>query len=128
MIRGSDIVIPRSVKADDKEIILQVIRDTWPDALIEHGILDEAPLAAMQLEPSKLPSEALVYRDEAALIAWSDEGWTDQYADSMIHILIGTTTITCVVDLGENSETRTIAERIKQLVSGEEEEFHEPHA
>ena len=45
-------------------------------------------------------------------------GRSDENADGMIHLLLGPTAVTCVVDPREGAETRAIAGRIERALEG----------
>lgn len=118
MIGGADIVISRPVDDDGKGALVRLLLAAWPDAIVEDAETDEAPSPLSRLRASALPAELFVYRDARALDAWEEHGGTDDNVDSMIHVMLGPTTVTCVVDPREGSETRAIAGRIERALEG----------
>lgn len=120
MIGRADIVVPRPVEDDGKSAILRVLLAAWPNAVLEDAEGVEEPAELARFESGAMTDEVFVYRDAAALEAWNEDGGTDDNADSMIHLLLGPTAITCVVDHREGAETRAIAGRIERALEGVE--------
>ncbi len=91
MIGGVDLIlpsIPRSIY--HPRIILGVIADRWPEALLENA--DDGPprplTAVLGDHAEAVNSEFFVYRDEASASSWQEHGATGSNANQMVHFLV----------------------------------------
>lgn len=119
MIGGEDIIIQGKPRPDDLLTIVQFMAYAWPEAIVEDAHSGSSVPVRSFLGPlrpggpSHLPGEFFVYKDEESLRSWEESGATEENGDDMIHFLIGSETITCVVGrLGSGS-----AELVNQLTS-----------
>lgn len=99
MIGGQDIVIAHPAR--DRLAVLDLVLNTWPDAVMERSL---------SLPGDAALSEYLVYKDLDSLIAWTDNGATEEHADAMLHVLFGSKGTTCVVG---GPETKEITARVR---------------
>jgi hypothetical protein len=87
----------------------------WKNAVVENAETGEG-LDHRILEIRQLPREVLVYRDIDAHRAWAQDGATSENADTMVHFIAGTESITVVVDDPRQAQMRALLEAISQHV------------
>lgn len=104
MIGGTDIVIPVFDARSRCEDILRLVRAEWPSAIVED--------AETGLPPAATTHEMLVYRDEHAFVSIEADGVTDENGGALLHVLLGTNSVTCVVH-GYDSVAMPIVRRIE---------------
>ena len=104
-IGGIDTDFSSDYTFDESRIrVVQTILGTWPN-----GVVEEANT-----------SEIFVYREQAALDAWTADGWTEEYAKAMINVLItqdDTVVVTCVVEDPKDPELSQILEAVKKCLT-----------
>lgn len=104
-IGGIDTDFSSDYSSDESRTrVVQAILGTWPK-----GVVEEASA-----------SEIFVYKEQAALDAWTADGWTEEYAKAMIDVLIiqeDTVVVTCVVEDLEDPESAQILEAVKKCLT-----------
>jgi hypothetical protein len=104
-IGGIDTDFSSDYSSDESRTrVVRAILDTWPN-----GVVEEASA-----------SEIFVYKEQAALDAWTADGWTEEYAKAMIDVLIiqeDTVVVTCVVEDLEDPESAQILEAVKKCLT-----------
>lgn len=101
-MRNHDYIID-SMEVGDIGAVLQYVDDLWPDARVHLG--DENSVEHRPLRSDSLDlydpalngdKEFFVYRNEAAVASWDEDGRTDDNDPTMIHVLIGSDSFTFV--------------------------------
>jgi len=84
--------------------VVQAILGTWPK-----GVVEEASA-----------SEIFVYKEQAALDAWTADGWTEKHAKALVNVLIireDPVVVTCVVEDQKDPELAQILEAVKKCLT-----------
>ena len=113
MIGGTDTIVARAADEAGRRRILEVVSEFWPAAIIDDARSQQVPVPVCDASASALPVEILVYETEDWRRSWESLGATDDNADRLLHIVLGATSVTCVVDERSGSQTAAIAERIR---------------
>lgn len=102
MIGGSDIVIPWDDDPASRLILLEAVRKYWPHSLFvgEYSTDGNAssPIPIQNVKPRDLPSEFFIYKDIATYKSWCIEGYTELASERMIHFILTSEAVTCIVD------------------------------
>lgn len=105
MIGGHDEIFKCDRPPIVMEFIVRMIRHLWKNAPVEDPDTDK--------EPCGLERELFIYKDLAAADSWKNNGAIPENADTMIHILRGSGTVTMVVDNPGSAEMKQLIEDIR---------------
>lgn len=97
MIGGTDITMRTTAGATAIDLSVRVIRATWPSAVYEDAITGTLYNKYSDLSFRSL-SEVFVYRDLEAYQKWDQLGADPTNENTMIHLLVSSSTLTVVVD------------------------------
>ena len=116
MIGGADQIIARRPDAAARRALVFALLARWPDAVVEDARSEARATRLDRADPVALPDEMLIYETGAWRDAWEREGATEEDADRMLHILLGPSEITLVVDERAGSETGHIAVHVGKML------------
>lgn len=113
MIGGSDKVFAGAGPADEGVFIVSVLRRDWPalvvqDASAAHVVAADDPAIAGMME-------FFVYRSRADFEAWMAEGTSGMNADTMIHVILGPTSMTIVTEKAGSTTQRLGAKLSREV-------------
>ena len=98
MIGGHDISFPAQPAAERMEGMIRLVVNSWREAIVENAETGEQ-LDGRFVGFQPIPREVLVYRNSAAREAWVRDGaGTLENANSMLHFVCGSDSITLVLD------------------------------
>ena len=117
MIGGEDLILPGKPRPDDGDFMLRYLSYAWPDAIVEDAASPNCmPIRCLlPMLRAPAPREFFVYRNEASFGSWQQTGATNDNGDEMIHVLIGSDEITCVVDRQDSWSGRLVLQLFKML-------------
>lgn len=97
MIGGKDIVVQTSGPAELAEHLLKLLRDDWPEMIVEDA--DTGEIIEMTIPHLNLvPREFFVYQNLEMKDLWDEEGACVSNKNTMVHVLLQDDSITIVVD------------------------------
>lgn len=97
------------------ERALRIALEYWSEAEIEDAVTAEL-LSPLPGGIDQLPDEVLVYKSAIARQQWKENGATPENANSMIHFLLDSSTITVVVDDPKDPLMQSIINDIREYV------------
>jgi hypothetical protein len=112
MIGGTDIVIPTGGGKAPLDISLRVIRRYWPHAVFEDALTGDR-VEHYELLPIGRLSEVLTYRSSQIAQEWDEKGADPSLGNTMIHLLLGESSLTAVVDNAAEQPMRELLESIR---------------
>jgi hypothetical protein len=88
MIGGVDTIIEGRVDEEDIDILLRLLRASWPGGICESS--DGATVIPLRGAPGKrgFGKEFFAYRDEASKASWDEHGLTEDNGEAMISVII----------------------------------------
>ncbi len=92
------------------------MRNAWPAAVFEDADTAERSPRYSDIAFGRT-NELFVYRDVDAARAWDEHGAIPELANTMIHLLIGPSELTVVVDDPKTAEMRQILASIRDDLS-----------
>jgi len=99
MIGGNDTYLAGAPAAGEGELIERLLRYWWPHLVVER---DD-------------PHGFFVYRSADAKAAWERDGASTETSGTMIHVVVGSESMTIVSDVG-GSKTYAIAQAVRRAV------------
>ena len=97
MIGGIDITIPTFAGPMAIDLATRHLRMRWPNAVFEDAVNGTLFSKYADL-PFRFLREIFVYRDEDARQKWDELGADPSHANTMVHLLVSSSTLTVVVD------------------------------
>lgn len=97
MIGGHDISFPAQPAAERMEGMIRLVVNSWREAIVENAETGEQ-LDGRFVGFQPIPREVLVYRNSAAREAWTKDGATRENANTMLHFVCGSDSVTLVLD------------------------------
>lgn len=96
MIGGDDVIFQTPLGRVALSIALRVVHLHWPAAVVQDAEAEEA------VSPSRFAlaaaREVFVYENAAVAARWIADGYADELANRMVHLLRDDETLTVVVD------------------------------
>lgn len=115
MIGGHDILFPTETSAETTEGVIRLALAFWQEAVVEDAETGEI-LGRAVVGVTELPQEVLIYRDACARDSWAKSGAVPENANSMIHVIRGTDSVTIVVDEPATAEMASLLDAVHILV------------
>jgi hypothetical protein len=112
MIGGFDIVMPSTRGVVGLDFCLHAIRQIWPNAVFEDARSDKRAGNYSDLRLEGL-DEVFVYCDAAAAARWDELGAEPELANTMVHVLCSSKSITVVVDDPSNDQIAAFLSAIR---------------
>jgi hypothetical protein len=103
-IHGSDFLIKSSIPIADS-LIRFLVKDHWPSMVYEIMSCDNDGSI-----------DLFLYRDEAALKAWDEEGWSDENDETMIYVILAKESKEISITIDDDSNNKYIVEDIAQFI------------
>ena len=111
MIGGTDVTIPTFAGPSAIDLAVRLVRMRWPRAVFEDAINGTVFRKYADL-PFRYLREIFVYRDEDARQKWDELGADPSHANTMVHLLISSSTLTVVVDSLDDANMKEVVDAI----------------
>jgi hypothetical protein len=111
MIGGTDVTMPTLAGPSAIDLAVRLVRMRWPRAVFEDAINGTVFRKYADL-PFRYLREIFVYRDEDARQTWDDLGADPSHANTMVHLLISSSTLTVVVDSLDDANMKEVVDAI----------------
>jgi len=102
-IHGSDTVIESKISIADNLIRL-LVTDHWPKMVYE---VMKCPDGSVDL---------FLYKDEAALKAWDEEGWSEANDETMIYVILAKDSKEVSITIDDDRKNQFIVDDIAQFI------------
>jgi len=101
-IHGSDTLLTSSIPIAENLIRL-LVQDHWPNMVHE-------------LFSSNGSIDLFLYKDEAAKIAWDEEGWSEANDETMIYVILDKDSKEISITIDDDRKNNHIVEDIVQFI------------
>lgn len=115
MIGGCDISFPVGTASSAMEAVIRSLLVHWKRAIVENAQTGKTIVLPLPVEES-FPREVFVYKDVESCKLWERLGAVEKTADTMVHVLQGTESITVVVDDPQSVAMAHMLRDIHQLL------------
>ena len=90
MVGGTDVIFETARQGFSIGLLLGAVLDVWPDAQVQEADSDIArPLTeSVAHPPSEELEEFFIYKDPQSAKSWANDGWTEEYANDLVHVLV----------------------------------------
>ena len=115
MIGGQDIAIPCAQPTVALDLATRVVMRHWQHCVIENGDTGDALPPYPKISFGEL-HELLISKTAEASKKWDELGAGEATNGTLIHLLVGRTTLTVVIDDHPTSEMRSIVQEIRRAL------------
>lgn len=115
MIGGEDFTIPVTAGPLALELAVRAVHSTWP-----HAVFEDAETGRRFPKFSSIPfakcREIFIYKDAQSADQWEKLGADKTLADTMVHLMIASGSLTIVVDHNPSKSMKSLVAQIKEAV------------
>jgi hypothetical protein len=116
MIGGTDVIIPTGGGEAALDVCLRVIRQDWPEAVVENAATAERVSLAEYFAAGPRWDEVFAYRSEGVARQWDEQGADASLSNTMIHLLPSADNMTVVVDDADERGMRRLLDSLRQAL------------